>query len=264
MPRTQTLLSVDVSMTRQPQSLHGYLDNLGPLSSLPTPTVERLLPLQSIHTADIAESVYDDRKALRGKSKNRCSRFHTLDLHNPGIAKKLAQICARSSQGQKLLAADVMEYLEAAHLPVESLALTYNILDEITRPRSRFTRNDSCAVGESVLEEEAISCRSELLLIAALQLAASFLDNHVLSWTQWDGETLSRDIDKAELWRTSADLLERVGHRLSALTTKEAKESALQILDVGSGGSSVTSRLDGNFARQKSARRLGGGYFDGC
>lgn len=215
--RTMTSLTLDTSVANKPQSLHRYLDNLGPMSSLPTPTIDRSSQSFRIQAVDVADSIYDDRKALRG------------------IAKKFSQVLARASRGERLLAADVMEYLEAAHLPLESLTLSYNILVELSKPTSTLTRNDSCQAGEYLIDKDE-SHRSEDLLLASLQLAASAHDRSL--WTE-----------------LTAALYERIGKRLPVLA--EAHKQTLKTLEIGG-----YDALDGGFLRKKSLRKATG-YFDG-
>jgi len=187
---------------------------------------------------------------------------HPGNLQETGIAKKFSQMCARASQGEKLLAADVMEYLEAAHLPLESLTLTYNILVELSKPTSTLIRNDSCSAGEYLIEEEKMICRSELLLLASLQLAASLRDNRNSPWTHWNHDSLPQNIDSEELWRASAELYERVAKRLPAMASQEAHFSTLKMLDIGHDTIPCGGAFDGGFARKKSIRKVVG-YFDG-
>lgn len=221
MSRAMASLSLDTSVANKPPSLHRYLDNLGPMSSLPTPTIDRPTQSFSMQAVNVADSIYDDRKALRG------------------IAKKFSQTLARASHGERLLAADVMEYLEAAHLPLESLTLTYNILVELSKPA--LVRNDSCNAGEYLVKED--SCRSEDLLLASLQLASSH--NSRTSEESW-----------TEL---SLDLYGRIGTRLPVLA--EAHKNTLQTLEIG-GYDSPVNPSNGGFLRKKSIRKATG-YFDG-
>lgn len=155
-----------------------------------------------------------------------------------------------------------MEYLEAAHLPLESLTLTYNILVELSKPRSTLVRNDSCNAGAYMIEEESMICRSELLLLASLQLAASFHEGHNSPWTHWNHESLPQDIDAEELWRASAELCERMAKRLPVLASQEAHHSTLKTLEIGYDTIPISASFDGGFARKKSIRKTAG-YFDG-
>ncbi|GAB7337281.1 hypothetical protein MBLNU457_g2647t1 [Dothideomycetes sp. NU457] len=226
MHRAMASLTLDTSVANKPPSLHRYLDNLGPMSSLPTPTTDRSGQSFStcVQAVNVGDSIYDDRKALRG------------------IAKKFSQTLAR--KGERLLAADVMEYLEAAHLPLETLTLSYNIVVELKKPTSTLVRNDSCndtcSADEYLGEENGY--RSEDLLLASLQLAASFRD----------GRTFTD---------STADLFERIGKRLPVLASREAHEITLKTLGIG-GYDAPVHPFDGAFSRKKSIRKATG-YFDG-
>lgn len=190
-----------------------YLANYVPLSNLPTPP-----PAQA--GASWAESPRSlpgrlaDESDLRGEfAAAGLAQLEHLLTRIPGPAAHLAKMVPSNACSRRPSVSTIQDYLERSSLPFEILGLTACILDALSmrfakKWRHALTLNESTPAASPLLEAANApvsppasptlmsaapvlsspikSCADpELLVLAALALATSYLDDHQVSLQHW-------------------------------------------------------------------------------
>lgn len=204
------------------------------------------------------------------------------------MSRKLSSLSSRLAGGRTASVPKVMQYVKTAQLPASTIALAYNILNELKAPSSH-KRHDSA--GPELLEETTnfqrnddaprLTLQPELFVLAALQVASSFMIDQPIRMSTWVVEIANNAFTRDELSAMNAHVLSSVEWRLQYLATPFAIDNAMQKLQC-SGYSMAPSRqrlrkdrhmrvpellLDGKTIIEHgllspSRTPISGGYFD--
>ncbi|KAF4552038.1 Hypothetical protein D9617_11g008850 [Elsinoe fawcettii] len=200
-------------------SLDAYLKELGPVQRLPTPPPEPRKRKQSIYPVTLAspdEMIYEDTRMLKG------------------IARKLSIMNAHASGCGVVPISTVMQYLEEAKLSLGCIALAYNILANFKLSTSNHKRHDSAGpMMDTSLDEEFNKLpRPELVMLAALRLASSFLDDHPTPVSWWTKTITHNAYREEELLDMTTDMFSVIGWKLPVFAAPESINAALAALPV--------------------------------
>lgn len=201
------------------RSLDRHLSDLGPLDNLPTPSTARVtggFPIQCTEDDNAGLEIYEDRKTLRG------------------VSKKFSQIIQRGNQSHSVALSTVIEYLERTYLPIETIALAYNILEEQKASDNLHKRHDSAGgpLSMAAISSGKKECSAEMKLLVSFQLAACYVDKSAGAWNCWAELASEYAGNSEELWNASADMLERMGWRMCLFASPVSIDSALHTLEV--------------------------------
>ncbi|KAF2762137.1 hypothetical protein EJ05DRAFT_198653 [Pseudovirgaria hyperparasitica] len=192
------------------EGLDDYFANYVPLSSLPTPPE----PVGS----DGEEGCRNTRQGY-GSERLRDS-YYGPSLHLANLIP--SGVCLHRPSPSA-----IQSYLQRCMLPLETIALAGCVLDSLSLKFSRKIREAFAAA------HIAMPSSPEILVLASLALATSYLaDDHLLA-SYWTGVVAQSSVTAQQLNLTSRCLLLHIGYGLHGFTPDMVEETKEDMLRAG-------------------------------
>ncbi|KAI4716786.1 hypothetical protein E4T48_07031 [Aureobasidium sp. EXF-10727] len=201
--------------------LEAYLDRLSPLSQLPSPTMKE---------------AWWREEALHGRCDSILSDMSPLFTI---AADVLCNITAcNSCKSVKPLLSMITRFLDNSRVPMETVALAYNILSQPAVAAMHCWHGNPAAFASGQMSkimqihgpESDASCQRALVILSALNVAVSFTEDNPRSLFHWSRQVAEGIFSTEQINAMSRIVLAQLEWSIHPLTAPVAIETALSAL----------------------------------
>ncbi|KAG9590630.1 hypothetical protein KCU97_g7388, partial [Aureobasidium melanogenum] len=196
--------------------LDAYLDSLSPLSQLPSPTMkEAWWREETLHGRH--DSLTSDISASITIAANVLCNITSCD----------------SCSSIKPLQTKVTQFLSKSLVPMETVALTYNILSQPAVAAMHCWHGNPTAFAKIMQihgPESDGSCQRALVILSALNVAVSFTEDHPRNLFYWSRQVAGGIFSTEQISAINRILLAKLDWSIHPLAAPKAIEAALATL----------------------------------